>query len=166
MEHYNEDELELIFFQHTSTLIRRGFNPLYTTQLQGIRNVVQLFSFDKLHCAAVLFCILCSQKEKFVERESYDSHFHILSRVLMRFDVHTTSITLKRRHMDVKTTSCAYWVVYKMVNQSRDLKSMFYIVFKILNFINIKQRSADLRYDHSRPVYSLLIYEKVYWSVF
>ena len=26
-----------------------------------------------------------------------------------RFDVHTTSITLKRRHTDVKTTSCAYW---------------------------------------------------------
>ena len=26
-----------------------------------------------------------------------------------RFDVHTTSITLKRRRMDVKTTSCAYW---------------------------------------------------------
>ena len=27
-----------------------------------------------------------------------------------RFDVYTTSITLKRRHMDVKTTLCAYWV--------------------------------------------------------
>ena len=27
-----------------------------------------------------------------------------------RFDVHATSITLKRRRMDVKTTSCAYWV--------------------------------------------------------
>ena len=26
-----------------------------------------------------------------------------------RFDIHTTSITLKRRRMDVKTTSCAYW---------------------------------------------------------
>ena len=26
-----------------------------------------------------------------------------------RFDVNTTSITLKRRHMDVKTTLCAYW---------------------------------------------------------
>ena len=26
-----------------------------------------------------------------------------------RFDVYTTSITLKRRRMDVKTTSCAYW---------------------------------------------------------
>ena len=26
-----------------------------------------------------------------------------------RFDVHITSITLKRRRMDVKTTSCAYW---------------------------------------------------------
>ena len=28
-----------------------------------------------------------------------------------RFDVHTTSITLKRRRMDVKTTLCAYWDV-------------------------------------------------------
>ena len=27
-----------------------------------------------------------------------------------RFNVHTTSITVKRRRMDVKTTSCAYWV--------------------------------------------------------
>ena len=27
-----------------------------------------------------------------------------------RFDVHTTSITLKRRRTDFKTTSCAYWV--------------------------------------------------------
>ena len=27
-----------------------------------------------------------------------------------RFDVYTTSITLKRRRMDVKTTLCAYWV--------------------------------------------------------
>ena len=26
-----------------------------------------------------------------------------------RFDVHTTSITFKRRRMDVKTTPCAYW---------------------------------------------------------
>ena len=26
-----------------------------------------------------------------------------------RFDVHTTSIMLKRRRMDVKTTLCAYW---------------------------------------------------------
>ena len=26
-----------------------------------------------------------------------------------RFDVHATSITLIRRRMDVKTTSCAYW---------------------------------------------------------
>ena len=26
-----------------------------------------------------------------------------------RFDIHTTSITLKRRRTDVKTTSCAYW---------------------------------------------------------
>ena len=26
-----------------------------------------------------------------------------------RFDVYTTSIRLKRRRMDVKTTSCAYW---------------------------------------------------------
>ena len=29
------------------------------------------------------------------------------------FDVHTTSITLKRRRMDVKTTLCAYWVYIK-----------------------------------------------------
>ena len=28
-----------------------------------------------------------------------------------RFDVHTTSITLKRRRTDVKTTSCVYWVL-------------------------------------------------------
>ena len=27
-----------------------------------------------------------------------------------RFDVYTTSIMLKRRLMDVKTTSCVYWV--------------------------------------------------------
>ena len=27
-----------------------------------------------------------------------------------RFDVHATSITLKRRRMDVKTTLCVYWV--------------------------------------------------------
>ena len=27
-----------------------------------------------------------------------------------RFDVHTTSISLKRRHTDVKTTSCEYWI--------------------------------------------------------
>ena len=26
-----------------------------------------------------------------------------------RFDVHATSITLKRRRTDVETTSCAYW---------------------------------------------------------
>ena len=26
-----------------------------------------------------------------------------------RFDVYTTSITLKRRRLDVKTTLCAYW---------------------------------------------------------
>ena len=31
------------------------------------------------------------------------------------FDVHTTSITLKRRHMDVKTTSCSYWDVYVVI---------------------------------------------------
>ena len=30
-----------------------------------------------------------------------------------RFDVHTTSITLKQRRMDVKTRSCAYWVCLK-----------------------------------------------------
>ena len=29
-----------------------------------------------------------------------------------RFDVHTTSITLKRRRTDVKTTSCAYWDIF------------------------------------------------------
>ena len=28
---------------------------------------------------------------------------------LRRFDVYTTSIALKRRRMDVKTTLCAYW---------------------------------------------------------
>ena len=28
-----------------------------------------------------------------------------------RFDVHTSSITLKQRRTDVKTTSCAYWDV-------------------------------------------------------
>ena len=28
-----------------------------------------------------------------------------------RFDIHTTFITLKRRRTDVKTTSCAYWVI-------------------------------------------------------
>ena len=28
-----------------------------------------------------------------------------------RFDVYTTSITLKLRRTDVKTTSCAYWVL-------------------------------------------------------
>ena len=28
-----------------------------------------------------------------------------------RFDVHKTSITLKQRRADIKTTSCAYWVV-------------------------------------------------------
>ena len=33
-----------------------------------------------------------------------------------RFDVHTTSITLKRRRMDVKTTSCAYWVITMEIN--------------------------------------------------
>ena len=30
-----------------------------------------------------------------------------------RFDVYTTSITLKRRRMDVKTTLCAYWVRFR-----------------------------------------------------
>ena len=28
-----------------------------------------------------------------------------------RLDVHTTSITLKQRRMDVKKTSCAYWAL-------------------------------------------------------
>ena len=30
------------------------------------------------------------------------------------FDVHTMFITLKRRRMDLKTTSCAYWVKHKI----------------------------------------------------
>ena len=39
-------------------------------------------------------------------------HYPVSTR--RRFDVHTTSITVKRRRIDVKTTSCAYWAV---VNQ-------------------------------------------------
>ena len=34
-----------------------------------------------------------------------------------RFDVYTTSIALKRRHMDVKTTLCAYWFYANLLNQ-------------------------------------------------
>ena len=41
-----------------------------------------------------------------------------------RFDVHTASITLKRRRTDVKTTSCAYWIITK---NNKKFQLSFYI---------------------------------------
>ena len=52
-----------------------------------------------------------------------------------------------------------------MAKQSRDFKTTFYNMFKFLNFINKKQRSVDLRYDPLRPVYSYLIYDKIFTAV-
>ena len=51
------------------------------------------------------------------------------------FDVYTTSITLKRRRMDVKTTSCAYWVgtlayLAYLCIRTRILKKLQYRCFK------------------------------------
>ena len=66
-------------------------------------------------------------------------------------------------HLHIPLRIFSLVLVYKMAKQSPDFKSTFYIMFKFLDFINIKQRSADLRYDPSQPAYSQLIYEKVYW---
>ena len=43
------------------------------------------------------------------------------------FDVYTTSITLKRCHMDVKTTLCAYWVVVTIIRSSSFIERHFII---------------------------------------
>ena len=45
-------------------------------------------------------------KNKF---KTFQERFKIPVSTRHRFDIHTTSITLKQRRMDVKTTSCAYW---------------------------------------------------------
>ena len=51
------------------------------------------------------------QKKKERKKKRKKRWFHNSPvRTRRRFDVHTTSITLKRRRMDVKTTPCAYWV--------------------------------------------------------
>ena len=46
--------------------------------------------------------------------KSIDDDFSFLDKYPVstqhRFDIHATSITLKQRCTDVKTTSCAYWV--------------------------------------------------------
>ena len=48
-------------------------------------------------------------------------HFFTLSYPVStrhRFDIHTTSITLKRRRTDVKTASCGYWVLYTVKDEN------------------------------------------------
>ena len=40
-----------------------------------------------------------------------------------RFDVHTTSITFKRRRINVKKTSCAYWVCERNAHKNTYAKA-------------------------------------------
>ena len=57
----------------------------------------------------------------------YEWPFKIPVSTRRRFDAHTTSITLKRRLMDVKTTSCAYWDV--LINLITRNDSQTYLSF-------------------------------------
>ena len=44
-----------------------------------------------------------------------------------RFDVHTTSITLKQRRANIKITSCAYWVILNYYGIKLHYKVLLYI---------------------------------------
>ena len=59
-------------------------------------------SKKKLH----ILCINFEKKNRFSHPVSTRRCFY----------VHTTSITLKRRRMDVQTTSCAYWGSFQSLN--------------------------------------------------
>ena len=53
------------------------------------------------------------------------------------FDVYTTSITLKRRRMDVKTTSCAYWayVLFILFLQRNQSNIFYHYCISLFNFL-------------------------------
>ena len=55
-----------------------------------------------------------------------------------RFDVYTTSITLKRRRMNVKTTLCAYWVMLKTSFGSFLSKRSLLRTSSHLNFLTLR----------------------------
>ena len=55
-----------------------------------------------------LLVILFLINSKYINIQGSCNKFPVSTR--RRFDVHTTSITLKRRRTDVKMTLCAYWV--------------------------------------------------------
>ena len=65
----------------------------------------------------------------YLSRYTTSNEINIPVSTRRRFDVHTTSITLKRRRMDVKTTSCAYW------NATDSLLLSGPLFFKVLLFI-------------------------------
>ena len=59
-----------------------------------------------------------------------------------RFDVHTTSITLKRRHADVKTTSCPYW-------DRSDIDHLISQSFKFLSYLDFGFQAIDWIFDRT-----------------
>ena len=87
-----------------------------------------------------------------------------------RFDVYTTSITLKRRRMDVKITLCAYWDISSVsspVFRTENTKGTNKYVKNTLNLQNrtIKASLESNEFDILIIRISTLIYIKRYYQI-
>ena len=86
-------------FFYVLKLIIHPVQPYHGYTGRAVCNVVDLVAF-------LFIAIYIGDIVSFMLIRLFQSHS---VRTRNRFDVYTTSITLKRRRLDVKTTLCAYW---------------------------------------------------------
>ena len=100
--------VENSFFSISNSLLRLYYYmfTLYESSYDHFQFRLSILSLNKSKKKLHILCINFEKKNRFSHPVSTRRCFY----------VHTTSITLKRRRMDVQTTSCAYWGSFQSLN--------------------------------------------------